>query len=108
MQAIVQQRLQRKVPYVHCFNHQLHLVVSHAISCIPAAANFFDVCEQLYNFFRRPSIKSMYDGESLKRVLAQRWEGHLAAAVTLDKSMDDVTAVLDACQLTIGEEVSLL
>jgi hypothetical protein len=103
VQAIVQQRLHRTVPYVHCFNHQLHLVVSRAISCIPAAANFFDVCEQLYNFFRRPNIKSMYDGESLKRVLAQRWEGHLAAAVTLGKSMDDVIAVLEVCQLTIGE-----
>jgi hypothetical protein len=103
VQAIVQLRLQRKVPYVHCFNHQLHLVVCHAISCVPAAANFFNVCEQLYNFFRRPNIKSMYDGESLKRVLAQRWEGHLAAAVALDKSMDDVTAVLEACELTVGE-----
>lgn len=103
VQAIVQQRLQRKIPYVHCFNHQLHLVVSHAISSVPAAANFFDVCEQLYLYFHRPNIRSMYNGDSLKRVMAQRWEGHLAAAVTLDKSMTDVTAALEACQQLTGE-----
>ena len=32
MQKIVQEELQREVPYVHCFNHHLHLVVVHAMS----------------------------------------------------------------------------
>ena len=62
-------------------------------------AAFFNVCEQLYNFFRRPNIKSLYSGDSLKRVLDQCWEGHLAAARTLDKSMENVVEVLRVCDL---------
>jgi hypothetical protein len=94
VQALMQRHLQRHIPYIHCFNHQLHLVVVHAISDVDAVASFFDICSQLYNFFRRPNISSIYNGASLKRVLGQRWEGHLAAARTLDKSIDDVKHVL--------------
>lgn len=47
----VQQILQeREVPYVHCFNHQLHLVVIHAMSSENAPQAFFDVCDMLYGF----------------------------------------------------------
>jgi len=103
VQALMQKELKRQIPYIHCFNHQLHLVVAHAMSFVPAVASFFDICEQLYNFFRRPNIRAMYEGESLKRVLEQRWEGHLAAARTLDRSIGDVAQVLKACAKKTGE-----
>ncbi|KAK9526374.1 hypothetical protein VZT92_015078 [Zoarces viviparus] len=32
VQKRLQEKLQRDIPYVHCFNHQLHLVVSHALA----------------------------------------------------------------------------
>lgn len=32
MQKLIQNKLNRDVPYIHYFNHQLHLVVMHAIS----------------------------------------------------------------------------
>jgi hypothetical protein len=79
------------------------VVVSHAVSCVSEVAAFFNVCEQLYNFFRRPNINSLYSGDSLKRVLDQRWEGQFAAARTLDKSMEDVVEVLRMCDLKSGE-----
>ena len=31
VQTKLQEKLQKEIPYVHCFNHQLHLVVVHAI-----------------------------------------------------------------------------
>lgn len=30
VQALLQKKLARYVPYIHCYNHQLHLVVVHA------------------------------------------------------------------------------
>ena len=107
VQALVQERLGRRIPYVHCFNHQLHLVVSRAVSCVDAVASFFDTCEQLYNFFRRPNIKSLYSGQSLKRVLDQRWEGYLAAARTVNRSLPDIYDVLTAFEDKIGETAVL-
>lgn len=47
VQALMQERLGRRIPCIHCFNHQLHLAVSPAISCVHAAASFFDTCEHL-------------------------------------------------------------
>ena len=103
VQALMQKLLNRVIPYIHCFNHQLHLVVVHAISSNEAVASFFDICEQLYRFFRRPNVHNLYEGDSLKRVLDQRWEGHLAAARTLDKSMEDVKEVLNIVAQKSGE-----
>ncbi|MGH0161481.1 UNVERIFIED_CONTAM: hypothetical protein FKN15_047137 [Acipenser sinensis] len=40
MQKVVQDKLNREVPYVHCFNHQLHLVVVHAMPSEGALDDF--------------------------------------------------------------------
>ena len=32
VQKLLQDKLGRDIPYVHCFNHQLHLVVVHSLS----------------------------------------------------------------------------
>ena len=78
MQKLIQEELQREVPYVHCFNHQLHLVVVNAMSSDNALENFFGVCNSLYKFLRKPTVAAVYTGEKLKRLLEQRWTGHLA------------------------------
>ena len=70
MQKIVQEELQREVPYVHCFNHQLHLVVVHAMSSDFALENFFSVCTSLYKYFKKPTVAAVYTGEKLKRLLS--------------------------------------
>jgi len=49
--------------YVHCLNHQLHLVVVHALSEEQAVQDFFEVGNGLYNFFRKPTIASQYNSE---------------------------------------------
>lgn len=35
VQALLQNKLARYMPYVHCYNHQLHLVVVHVIQSEP-------------------------------------------------------------------------
>jgi Domain of unknown function (DUF4371)/hAT family C-terminal dimerisation region len=103
VQYIMQQRLHRKIPYIHCFNHQLHLVVSAAMSSLKPVNAFFDICQQLFVFVRRPIIAAQYQGESLKRVLDQRWEGHLAAAMTIKTSMIDIVDLLEITENGNGD-----
>ena len=43
VQAILQHELGREIPYVHCFNHQLHLAIVHAMSIERAIEDFFSV-----------------------------------------------------------------
>lgn len=37
VQTIIQEKLKRRIPYVHCFSHRLHLVLIDAISLIDLA-----------------------------------------------------------------------
>lgn len=51
VQKLLQQKLDREIPYVHCYNHQLHLVVIHALA-VEKAVMDFSVCNMLYKFCR--------------------------------------------------------
>ena len=95
VQAILQHELGREIPYVHCFNHQLHLAIVHAMSIERAIEDFFGVCNALYKFTRKPTVAAKYRGITLKRLLEQRWTGHLATVSTIMKSFDSVTEVLN-------------
>ncbi|KAK0153461.1 Zinc finger MYM-type protein 1 [Merluccius polli] len=106
MQKIVQEELQREVPYVHCFNHQLHLVVVHAMSSDFTLENFFSVCNSLYKYFKKPTVAAVYTGEKLKRLLEQRWTGHLATVTVILKSFDNIVHLLrgiDSTQTSAAE-----
>ncbi len=94
VQKILQDKLGRVIPYVHCFNHQLHLVVVHAISTEPAVEDFFNVCNLLYKFIKKPTVAVLYGGQQLKRLLEQRWTGHLQTVKTILNSFQDITELL--------------
>ena len=100
----VQRKLQdafgKFIPYVHCFNHQLHLVVIHTISSINEVKQFFGICESLYTFTRRPNISICYDGEKLKRLLTQRWSGHLASLETIIANHNHLIDLFEACKMS--------
>ncbi len=51
VQALLQNKLGRYIPYIHCYNHQLHLAVVHAIQSDPCGKKFFDFANSLYSFF---------------------------------------------------------
>lgn len=50
VQALLQKRLNRVIPYVHCCNHRLHLVLVKAIKEISAIKQYFDQYSMLYMF----------------------------------------------------------
>lgn len=56
VQRIIQDKLGRTIPYVHCFNHRLHLVVIAIFENIEMARLFFDNIKLIYNFFHRAKI----------------------------------------------------
>lgn len=79
IQTIIQQKLNRIIPYVHCFNHRLHLVVISAIEKINASSLFFGEIKMLYNFFSRWKVKQIYEGTAISKVIETRWSGHKRA-----------------------------
>ena len=50
VQRRIADHVQRDVPYIHCFNHQLYLVVVHVCQKVDMVKEFFDVCQQLNDF----------------------------------------------------------
>ena len=94
VQRLLQEKEKRNIPYIHCFNHQLHLVIIHCLSADEEILDFFDTCRSLYNFFKKPSVAVNYTGTTLKRLLEQRWSGHFAALSTILSSFDDISTVL--------------
>ena len=97
VQAKLQEMLQREIPYVHCYNHQLHLVVVHAISEDVKVQQFFDICSSLYNFTRKHTVAAIYDGTRLKRLLDQRWTGHLETTEAILNNYDKLLDLLQHC-----------
>lgn len=106
VQRLVSKALHKYVPYVHCFNHQLHLVVVHAVSLQPEFQQYFEVCDMLYNFIRRPILTRLYEGNKLKRLLEQRWSGHLATTVAMLDNYDAIVDVLSVCGKSVAVDGS--
>ncbi|KAL0146682.1 hypothetical protein M9458_058022 [Cirrhinus mrigala] len=100
MQKLIQNKLNREVPYIHCFNHQLHLVIVHAVSSESAVEDFLDVCNALYKFLRKPTVAAQYKGQKLKRLLDQRWTGHLDTVSVVLKSHDTLVEFLNEIATT--------
>ncbi|KAJ8876422.1 hypothetical protein PR048_020867 [Dryococelus australis] len=46
VQELIFKKLNRNKLFLHCFDHQLHLVVVHAVEAIPELKEYFDLCEQ--------------------------------------------------------------
>ena len=88
--------------FTACFNHQLHLVVIHAMSSQAAVEDFFGVCNMLYDFIRKPTVATLYKGKILKRLLDRRWTGHLATVKVVVKSLHDISTLLTEVENTRG------
>lgn len=97
VQVKINSLLNKTIPYVHCYNHKLHLVVIHAISEDVRAQSYCDTCSILYNFFRKPNVSKLYEGEHLKRLLPQRWTGHLRTTKVILDNYDEIKRLLQSC-----------
>jgi hypothetical protein len=94
VQKKIQEVLNYDVPYVHCFNHQLHLVLAHVMSSEAVIRQYFEIAGALYNFTRRYQIATAYTGDTLKRLLEHRWTGHLAATSIIVNNFMEIQEVL--------------
>jgi hypothetical protein len=94
VQKILQDRLEKTIPYVHCYNHRLHLIVVSVMSGEAKVLEFFDLCGCLYNFTKRPNMAVIYQGNRLKRLLDQRWTGHWETLNNILTSFDDLVDLL--------------
>ncbi|XP_031329369.1 zinc finger protein 862-like [Photinus pyralis] len=96
--AKIQNKLQRTVPYVHCFNHRLHLVVVKTVSEITMLNHFFDQCILLHEFFHHAKVAEIYEGRTIGRLLEQRWSGHLTAAQVILSNYKEILKTLQVIQ----------
>jgi len=69
------------------------MLLAHAIEIEPKAKNFFALCQRLYVFFKRQFASNVYEGQTLKRLLVQRWTGHLCA-LAVKKSRQELIDAL--------------
>jgi galactitol-specific phosphotransferase system IIB component len=82
--------LEMNVPYVHDYNHRLHLVIIDTISSISEIREIFEMCRMLYDFCKLLEVSKHYFGEALKRLLDHRWTGHYDSLKTIVKSSTEL------------------
>lgn len=94
VQKLLQQHYNRVIPYVHCFNHRLHLVVVAVISENNACRLFIGQVRLFHNFFRRFKVRKEYGGTNIPQLIEQRWSGHLKAIQSIHKNYDELIKTL--------------
>ncbi|KRZ65602.1 Zinc finger MYM-type protein 1 [Trichinella papuae] len=97
VQALMQERVKKYIPYVHCFNHKLHLIVINSAAHNKEVHDFFGICNRLFMFLRRPNVAASYRGSALKRLLEQRWTGHLKTTAAVVENFEELIALLKKC-----------
>lgn len=105
VQSLIEQALNRPVPYVHCFNHQFHLIVVHIVKEIPEVKQYFDYCTVIHKIFSTFKFKSYYDGHRTSRLLEQRWTGHLRVTEII---FTNYSIMLEALESAITNEIDEL
>lgn len=51
VQKLIEEHYERMIPYVHCYNHRLHLMVVAVVQNVNLA-NYFSVNQDYYIFFQ--------------------------------------------------------
>lgn len=111
VQALLQNKLGRKIPYVHCYNHRLHLVVMK-VTTNDEIQKFFSQCTTLYNFFKKGNVRNIYEGKNLVRLLEQRWSGHYEVVTLIFENFEEIVDALrlikvNAQKVFNGEDIAL-
>jgi len=95
VQKLIQDEAGKAIPYIHCYNHKLNLIVKDAVSSFTEFSTFFDYCETLYNFFLKSNIAKIYEGTKFKRLIPTRWSGHYNATKHILKNYDEILQCLE-------------
>lgn len=94
IQRLIQEILGRIIPYVHCFNHRLHLVIIFALDNVTMVRLFFDNIKLVYNFFHRPKIQALYQGSAVLKLIETRWAGHVRATNAVFENYTEIVETL--------------
>lgn len=100
VQTILQEKFNRRIPYIHCFSHRLHLVLIEVIKKVPLIKVFFDHSMMVYKFFKHYKVKKIYEGTRLKKLIETRWEGHLKSTTAIFENYGEIVK----CLREISEE----
>lgn len=90
----LQDLLNKKIPYVHCFNHRLRLVIIDTVKRIQLIKEFFEQIQLIYTSFKKPKIKKLYDGSAIKRLIDTRWTGHFQATKAVYQNYSEIVNTL--------------
>lgn len=102
IQRIIQRTLGRVIPYVHCFNHKLHLVLIAALESNDIIRLFFDTLKVLYTFFHRGKVQAIYKGSAICNLIEIRWAGHHRSTNAVFKNHKEICAALVQVKLTMS------
>lgn len=91
----LQGALNKKIPYVHCFNHKIRLVIVDTIKQIQSVKELFDQLQLLYKSFKKPKIKKLYEGGAMKRMIETRWTGHFQATKAIHDNFHIVSTLTE-------------
>lgn len=94
VQRILQNKLGRTVPYVHCFNHRLHLTIIAVLESIGLVNEFFEILRTIYKFFHRSKIQSLYAGSAILKLINIRWAGHVRAVNSVSVNYSEIIKTL--------------
>ncbi|KAL4089236.1 hypothetical protein QTP88_024294 [Uroleucon formosanum] len=64
VQALMQKKLKRTIPYVHYYNHRLHFVIVKAVSEVTEIGHFFDQGRLIHKVLNIFKINSLYEGNN--------------------------------------------
>jgi hypothetical protein len=100
LQKLVQEHCGRSIPYIHCLNHRLALVIRDTLSNILELSDFFQLNQGLYTFFKIPQINKFYEGDTLKKLITTRWTGHLSSLKAISKCIEEIQETLKKCSVS--------
>lgn len=98
VQRRIDDEVKRDVRYIHCFNHQLHLIVVNICQNVDLVRDFFDVCQLLNDFFARPKVRTLYvklGATTLARLMEHCWSGHFRTTKAVVENNADIVEALD-------------
>lgn len=91
----LQEMLEKFIPYIHCFNHRLRLVIIETVKKVASVKEFFEQIQMIYTAFKKPKIKKMYEGTAIKRLIDTRWTGHYQATKAVRANYPQIVATLE-------------
>ncbi|XP_053550665.1 zinc finger MYM-type protein 1-like isoform X2 [Bombina bombina] len=98
----VQAKIKEKIPeatFIHCYAHELNLVLSNSAKCIPECTGFFAKLEKLCSFFSHSTKRAHLLADVVKKRLPRaeptRWSTNSKLVQTVNMYQTDLRAMFN-------------